>query len=165
VLNRYEAEASRWATATGGAVVELHAYAAAKGAAADTVADVPALGRELEDLLHKAYPETRTARITAALSQWRDDCPLFAPGTFADRPTVRTPDARVVLAGDGIRIDLPVALMERAATTGWHAANLLLTGWGLAGHDLYTVPTAGRLGLLRHLANRPSTRTPTTAHP
>ena len=42
----------------------------------------------------------------------------FGPGDFDRRPTVVTPDPRVVLAGDGIRVDLPVALMERAATTG-----------------------------------------------
>jgi isorenieratene synthase len=59
-----------------------------------------------------------------------------------------------VLAGDGIRIDLPVALMERAATTGWQAANCLLARWGLAGHELHTVPTRGRLALLRACAVR-----------
>ena len=52
----------------------------------------------------------------------------------------------------GIRIDLPVALMERAATTGWEAANALLAQWGIAGHDLYTVPTRGRSTVLRRLA-------------
>jgi isorenieratene synthase len=61
---------------------------------------------------------------------------------------------RLVLAGDGIRIDVPVALMERAATTGWHAANCLLARWGLAGHDLHTVPTRGRLAPLRALTAR-----------
>ena len=44
--------------------------------------------------------------------------------------------------------------MERAASTGWHAANCLLAGWGLAGHELYSVPTRGRLGLLSRLAAR-----------
>lgn len=58
-----------------------------------------------------------------------------------------------MLAGDGVRIDLPVALMERAATTGWAAANALLAQWGLAGHDLYTVPTSGRHAVLRWLAS------------
>ena len=38
---------------------------------------------------------------------------------FARRPTVDTGVPGLMLAGDGIRIDLPVALMERAATTGW----------------------------------------------
>jgi len=47
-------------------------------------------------------------------------------------------------------------LMERAATTGWAAANHLLAEWGVRGHDLYTVPTHGRSALLRRLATRES---------
>ena len=46
-----------------------------------------------------------------------------------------------MLAGDGIRIDLPVALMERAATTGWVAANHLLSDFGLAGTPCTRFPT------------------------
>ncbi|ETZ67628.1 putative dehydrogenase [Mycobacterium sp. MAC_080597_8934] len=65
-----------------------------------------------------------------------------------------TPTPGLLLAGDAVRIDLPVALMERAATTGWCAANHLLKRWGLAGHPLVTVPTEGRSRLLRWLANR-----------
>jgi isorenieratene synthase len=49
-----------------------------------------------------------------------------------------------VLAGDGIRCDFPVALMERAATTGFLAANQLLYIYGVAGHDLWTVPMGSR---------------------
>ena len=49
-----------------------------------------------------------------------------------------------MLAGDGVRCDFPVALMERAATTGFQAANALLSTWDVAGHDLWTVPMAGR---------------------
>jgi isorenieratene synthase len=67
---------------------------------------------------------------------------------------VLTPQAGLVLAGDGIRIDLPVALMERAATTGFAAANALLTRWHIAGHPLLTVPVQGRSGLLRRLVER-----------
>ncbi|MGB7142593.1 MAG: isorenieratene synthase, partial [Mycobacterium sp.] len=44
--------------------------------------------------------------------------------------------------------------MERAATTGWTAANQILAQWGLAGHELCTVPTQGRSALLRYLAGR-----------
>jgi isorenieratene synthase len=103
--------------------------------------------------LHALYPETASARVLAESVQWRSDCPMFGLGDFARRPRVRTPFPGLVLAGDGIRIDLPVALMERAASTGWHAANCLLARWGLAGHELHTVPTRGRLALLRWLAN------------
>ena len=64
-----------------------------------------------------------------------------------------------MLAGDGIRIDLPVALMERAATTGVAAANTLLARFGVRGHDLYTVPTRGRSAVLRSMAERVLERT------
>ena len=65
-----------------------------------------------------------------------------------------TPQRGLTLAGDGIRIDLPVALMERAATTGLAAANTLLDQFGVAGHDIYTVPVRGRSSVLRRLAGR-----------
>lgn len=144
VLDRYDGQARAWADRRGGSVVELHAYAADGAQTRDR-----ALAR-----LHELYPETRDARIVAESVLWREDCPLFGLGDFARRPRVRTPFGGLVLAGDGIRIDVPVALMERAATTGWHAANCLLARWGLAGHDLYTVPVRGRIGLLRRLAAR-----------
>lgn len=144
VLERYEREAAQWCSRTGGSVVELHAYSVR-----DADPDVRA---GLIARMHELYPETANASIVAERLLRRDDCPRFAPGDFADRPTVSTPDPRVKLAGDGIRIDLPVALMERAATTGWTAANELLTGFGLAGHTLHTVPNRGRSAVLRRLA-------------
>jgi isorenieratene synthase len=60
----------------------------------------------------------------------------------------------VVLAGDLTRVDLPVALMERAATSGFLAADALLGQWGLRGHALWTVPVRGRLAPLRAAAAR-----------
>ena len=99
----------------GGSVVELHSYA------------VKAPDDDLRDRLlarlRELYPETRRARIVGETVLRHNDCPRFAPGDFADRPGVVTPHDGLALAGDGIRIDLPVALMERAATTGWSAAN------------------------------------------
>jgi isorenieratene synthase len=59
-----------------------------------------------------------------------------------------------VLAGDWVRCDLPVALMERAATTGTLAANALLAQWGVAGEEVWSVPMAGLLG-----AHAPTTPT------
>jgi isorenieratene synthase len=145
VLERYDRQAQDWARRHGGSVVELHAYAAP---------DDPALGKRMRERLHALYPETGPARILAETELWRQDCPLFGVGDFARRPKVITPFPGLVLAGDGIRIDLPVALMERAASTGWHAANCLLARWGLAGHTIYSVPTRGRLAPLRWLAMR-----------
>jgi isorenieratene synthase len=144
VLERYDRQARDWAGENGGSVVELHAYAAR-----DDDAGEQAVAR-----LHELYPETRQAGVVAESVLWSADCPLFGLGDFARRPRVRTPFGGLVLAGDGIRIDVPAALMERAATTGFHAANCLLARWGLAGHELYTVPVRGRFAPLRALAGR-----------
>jgi isorenieratene synthase len=146
VLERFEGEAARWARRTGGSVVELHAYA--------LTGDPQQAKRTLVDELRRVYPETAAATIIDERHEVRADCPLFAPGTFGDRPTVTTPDPNVVLAGDLTRVDLPVALMERAATSGFLAADALLAQWRLRGHALWTVPTRGRLAPLRAAAAR-----------
>jgi isorenieratene synthase len=44
--------------------------------------------------------------------------------------------------------------MERAATTGWMAADQLLARWGIPGHGVWSVPMNGRLGPLPRLARR-----------
>ncbi|MFB6436301.1 FAD-dependent oxidoreductase [Streptomyces sp. NPDC056411] len=146
VLERWEGEAARWSARTGGSVLELHAYAVAPGA------DREHQQRRLIEQLHTVYPETRGVRIVDQRHEWRADCPLFAVGGYADRPTVRTPDPRVVVAGDMVRTPLPVALMERAATTGFLAANALLAQWGVRGQTLWTVPDKGRCAPLRWAA-------------
>jgi len=151
VLDRYEREAADWSREHGGSVVELHSYA--------VTAPDDGLRERLLARLYELYPETREARVVAEKVLCHNDCPRFAPGDFADRPTVGTPADGLVLAGDGIRIDLPVALMERAATTGWSAANRLLERFGIRGHDLQTVPNSGRMPLLSRLAEREGRRT------
>ena len=144
VLDRYERQAADWARQQHGSVVELHSYAVQSAQPQQAM-----LSR-----LHELYPETAGARVVHERMLHHRDCPLFAPGTHAHRPGVITPLPGLLLAGDGVRIDLPVALMERAATTGWAAANQILAQWGLAGHALCTVPTQGRSALLRFLAGR-----------
>ncbi|WP_434598774.1 FAD-dependent oxidoreductase [Streptomyces sp. A5-4] len=146
VLERWEGEAAGWAARTGGSVLELHAYAV------DPAADREAEQDRLLAELYRVYPETRDAKIVDARHEWHADCPLFPVGGYQDRPTVRTPDPAVTVAGDLVRTGLPVALMERAATSGFLAANALLERWGVRGQTLWTVPRKGRSGLLRALA-------------
>ena len=146
VLERYEQQAADWAHRTGGSVVELHSYAVTQ--------QRNGLLDDLLACLHDLYPETAQARVVGERTLWANDCPRFAPGDHASRPGIDGPHPALALAGDGIRIDLPVALMERAATTGWSAANRLLTHFGLAGHALQTVPVEGRSATLRRLAGR-----------
>lgn len=146
VLDRWEGEAARWARRTRGSVVELHAYAVASDADRTTV-QAEALRQ-----LHRIYPETRSARVVDERHAWRADCPMFPVGGYRDRPAVRSPDPAVTVAGDMVRTGLPVALMERAATSGFLAANALLERWGVRGQTLWTVPRTGRSAVLRRLA-------------
>jgi len=142
VLELFEDGAADWRRRTGGSVVELHAYALPHGRE-----DEAAQARTREQLraeLTRVYPETAAALVVHEEWLVRDDCPLVGTGPWHLRPGVVTPDPRLVLAGDGVRCDFPVALMERAATTGFQAANALLARTGTAGHDLWTVPMAGR---------------------
>ncbi len=148
VVSNYERQAAEWAREHGGSVVEVHSYSVVDPPPFDGLREV------MLSRLHQLYPETANAGIVAERILFKQDCPLFSPGSFAHRPTVETPTAGLMLAGDGIRIDLPVALMERAATTGWTAANRLLAGWGVSGHTLHTVPVTGRSPWLRRLAER-----------
>jgi isorenieratene synthase len=156
VLERFEDGARRWSGAHSGSVVELHAYALV-GQPDDHL-----LKDRLLAELHRVYPELQPATIVA--DEWliNDDCPMLGTGPWEQRLTVRTPHTRIVVAGDGIRCNLPVALMERAATTGFLAANQLLHLHGLAGHDLWTVPVRSRHRLVRslhRLVSRPRGRT------
>ncbi len=145
VLERFEAGARRWSDAHDASVVEVHAYALQP-----EDGDEEQVRRTLRAELARVYPETADAQVVAEEWLLSDDCPLVGTSPWLRRPEVATPDPRLVLAGDGIRCDYPVALMERAATTGFLAANRLLAGWGLAGHDLWTVPMSTRQpGLLK----------------
>jgi len=100
---------------------------------------------QLEDELHRVYPETAALPVVEREVLVRDDCTLIGPEAWQERPGVTTPSNRLVLAGDWVRCDYPVALMERAATTGFLAANELLGGWGVVGEDVWTVPMKGLL--------------------
>jgi isorenieratene synthase len=136
VLDSFEAGARDWARDQGGSVVEVHAYAIDEPP--DVVRD------QLRENLFEIHPELREATVVDQRWLVADDCPLISTDPWAARPGVVTPDPRLVLAGDGVRCELPVALMERAAVTGFQAANTLLARAGLVGHELWTVPMTGR---------------------
>lgn len=143
VLERFEAGAAAWTATHHGSVVELHAYALPDGFHGE-----PAKEQELVSLLRaeltRVYPETEQLGVVAQELLIERDCALIGVEPWDERPTVATPHPGLTLAGDWVRCELPIALMERAATTGWMAANQLLAGWGVAGHELWSVPTKGR---------------------
>ncbi|QFG67381.1 FAD-dependent oxidoreductase [Ornithinimicrobium pratense] len=151
VLERFEDGAASWADEHGGSVVELHAYAADPTRDADLAGDSPhglnlrRLRERLMTAMHNVYPETAGLGVVHEELLVDDDCGLVGTGPWRERLTVDTPYPGLVLAGDGLRVDWPIALMERAAVTGVLAANQLLAGWGVRGEDIWTVPLEGIL--------------------
>jgi isorenieratene synthase len=139
LLHLFEGESARWAERTGGSVVELHAYAVPPSYGEEDIK------RELLDGLHALYPETRSAHHIEERYLLRADCPAFEPGSFARRPAPETPMAGLALAGDFVRLPFPTALMERAASSGFLAANHLLREWNIEGESIWSVPTKGLL--------------------
>ena len=151
VLERFEQGAADWAGEHGGSVVELHGYAVDPQRDPDLAGDGPCgldtarVRERLLDALHAVYPETRGLSAVHEELLVEDDCGLVGTGPWRDRLTVDTPYPGLALAGDGLRVDWPIALMERAAVTGVLAANHLLQGWGVRGEDVWTVPLQGVL--------------------
>lgn len=139
LYHEFEDESRAWAKRTGGSVVELHAYAVHPDR------DEASIRTELLAGLHALYPETRAARVVDERYLARRDCPSFAPGTNGLRPGVVTPDADLALAGDYVKTEFPSALMEKAATTGFLAANHLLARHHAEEEPIHTIPPRGML--------------------
>lgn len=135
----FEDESRDWAARTGGAVVELHAYALPEGV------DELALKRNLLAGLHTIYPECGPARILEERFLMRADCPSFYPGSYERRPTVATPWPGLALAGDFVKLEFPSALMERAAASGFLAANTILDTYDVRSEPLWSVTPRGML--------------------
>jgi isorenieratene synthase len=150
VYDSFQDESAAWARARGGSVIELHAYAV------DADADLDGLRAELLAGLHALYPETRAATILDQRFLWRRDCSGFPPGTHAERVGVATPYPGAAVAGDFTRLPVPSALMERAATSGMMAANLLLSGTLRAPEPIESLPARGLFS--RRRAGRPEAR-------
>jgi isorenieratene synthase len=139
LFHLFEDESRSWAARTGGAVVELHAYAVPEERDRETIQ------RDLLAALHAVYPESRRATILEDRWLLRRDCPSFGPNSHALRPTVETSIPGLALAGDFVKLATPTALMERAATSGAMAASLLLSRWGAAVDPVESIAPRGLL--------------------
>jgi len=140
---RFQDESAAWARQHGGSVVELHAYAVPHENEAAIKADLLAG-------LRMFYPETVAARVLHDCFLLRQDCPAFPPGSHAVRPTVATRLPNVALAGDFVAMPFPCALMERAAASGFLAANTLLAQYGVAAEPLRSVAARGLFSFPGH---------------
>jgi isorenieratene synthase len=139
LYHRLEREAGAWARRTGGAVVELHAYACEPDVGADELAE--RMRTELAEL----WPEVGRLPVVELRARVEARAPSFRPGAHPDRPGVLTGLDGLYLAGDGIRTDFPSALMERSAATGILAANHILQCEGGATEPVHSIRRRGLL--------------------
>ncbi len=139
LYHRLEREPMRWAAATGGSVVELHAYAAPRGVPADDLhARMRAEWAGLWDEVGALPVLAEDVRVGA-------DAPAFGLGSAAHRPGVTTDAPGIRLAGDGIALPFPSALMERAVASGLLAANDVLAAEGVAAEPVVSIRPRGLL--------------------
>jgi isorenieratene synthase len=139
LYHRLEHGAAQWARRRGGAVVELHAYAA------DRDTDAAELTRRMWSELRGLWPETKEMAILDVEERVGGDAPAFEVGSDAGRPGVRTDADGLHLAGDWVRMAFPSALMERAAASAVLAANAILHRHGAHPEQVWSIPTRGLL--------------------
>ncbi|MCA2217769.1 hydroxysqualene dehydroxylase [Jidongwangia harbinensis] len=139
LYHRIERASGQWARRTGGAVVELHAYAAPDGR------DARDLGGAMWAELCGLWDEAGAMAVLDAEERVGTDAPAFGVGSDATRPGVRTDADGVYLAGDWVRTRMPSALMERAAVSGAIAANAILQRHGARPGQIWSVPARGVL--------------------
>lgn len=141
VYSAFQHDAVLWAQRTGGSVIEVHAYAIADEDLADASTIVMTMWREMLQIL----PELEGARIVHREMQLQRTFTRFAPGDHARRPGTVTDVPGLLLAGDWVKVDAPVALMEGAVVSGILAANAVLTSRGAPPEPIPTVATRGPL--------------------
>jgi isorenieratene synthase len=139
LYHRFQRPAVQWARRHGGAVIELHAYAAPDGI------DATELTKRMWSELTSLWPEAAHLSIIDVDERVGQAAPAFNLGSNATRPTVETDAPGLYLAGDWVRMPFPAALMERAAASAILATNAILTPLGAAPEPLLSVAPRGLL--------------------
>ena len=141
IYSNFQDPYREWAEKTGGSVVEVHAYAMTAEQDKSPESIRAAMLGELSHLL----PELRDARILFDAYMRQSNFTRWAPGDYAMRPGTDTPWANLLLAGDYVRIDAPVSLMEAATMSARLAVNSVLWREGLREIAIPTVAPEGPL--------------------
>ncbi len=141
IYSQFQDDSVAWAKAHNGSVVEAHAYAIVDR----DLADVAVLADRLLQEVLLVLPELRGARVVHREAQLQRSFSRFAPGDHRRRPSTMTSVANLFLAGDWVRVDAPVALMEGAVVSGLLAANAVIAPEGLAAEAIPIVALRGPL--------------------
>ena len=141
VYSAFQHESKAWAARTGGSVIELHAYAIADTDVAEPGVVADTMWREMLEVL----PELEGARVIHREVQLQRTFSRFAPGDHARRPQTVSGVDGLLFAGDWVRVDAPVALMEGAVVSGILAANAVLQSVGASPEPVPIVAPRGPL--------------------
>lgn len=139
LFSRFQEPFISWEKKYGGSVVELHAYAIAPE---DMQPDGVIRETMLKEM-HLMFPETRNAGILYDVYMQQRNFTRWAPGDHAKRPVSETPLENLCIAGDWVKVDAPVFLMEAAVFTGRLAANAICRKEALKPTPLPIVPMNG----------------------
>jgi len=143
LYHRIQDDYIAWAKATGGSVVELHAYCY-KEKEFPTQA---ALLTTFEQELYEIVPSLQQATLLHRELVNQKNFSGFPPGSYPDRPSTTT-GSNLIFAGDWVKMPFPCGLMERAISSGLLASNAILEQEGLQRRTLLTVKPEGMLSIL-----------------
>ncbi len=139
LFSRFQEPFISWGKRFGGSVVELHAYAIAP----QDVRPDEVIRETMLKELHHMFPETKSAAVLYDVYMRQQNFTRWAPGDHASRPVSETPLENLFLAGDWVKVDAPVFLMEAAVFTGRLAANAICRKEALKPTPLPIVPMDG----------------------
>ncbi|MCG8342893.1 MAG: FAD-dependent oxidoreductase [Chlorobiales bacterium] len=139
LFSRFQEPFISWAKRYGGSVVELHAYAIAP----EDMRPDEVIKETMLKEMHHMFPETKQASVLYDVYMRQQNFTRWAPGDHASRPVSETPLENLSLAGDWVKVDAPVFLMEAAVFTGRLAVNAICRKESLKPTPLPIVPMDG----------------------
>jgi isorenieratene synthase len=123
VLSRIRPDCRDWAEATGGEVIELRIARERERARGSTGASFRV---EAENDLARIFPELAGKLVHLDLQECPPSFAARDVGHIVDAPRTETPIDNLYLAGEFVRVDLPVHDLERSVVSGRQAANEIL---------------------------------------
>ncbi|MEB3337317.1 MAG: FAD-dependent oxidoreductase [Leptolyngbyaceae bacterium] len=141
LYHRIQEQYIAWAKATGGSVVELHAYCYKE----KEFPTQEALLTTFEQELYEIVPTLQQATILHRELVNQKNFSGYPPHSYANRPETSSGVPNLLFAGDWVKMPFPCGLMERAVSSGLLAANAILHEEGVQRRPLLTVNPEGVL--------------------
>lgn len=139
LYHKVQGDYAKWATDTGGSVVELHAYCYKENQFPTQQALLNTFKQELWEIV----PALKGATILHQELVNQKNFAGFPPGSYPNRPSSATAVPNLMFAGDWVKMPFPCGLMERAISSGLLAANEILQREGSARRPLMSVNPEG----------------------